>query len=101
MVGLTKVFHLHVRRCLFFPTTKYQRLGRCPVYCFIYSADGGLEIGQSITFDTMVGLTKVFLLHVRGCLLSPITKYRRLGRCPVYCFNDSADGTKIYHQQNE
>jgi hypothetical protein len=43
MVGLTKDFHLVVRRCLFFLATKYRQLGRIPVYCYNESADGSLE----------------------------------------------------------
>jgi hypothetical protein len=58
MVGLTKLFHLHVRRCPLFRTTKYRCLGRCLVYCFKSSPDGGpgkvALFGDSPNFSYLV-----------------------------------------------
>jgi hypothetical protein len=58
MVGLTKAFHLRVRRCYFFPSTKYRGPGRCLVYCFKGSPDGGpgkvALFGDSPNFSQLV-----------------------------------------------
>jgi hypothetical protein len=51
MIGLTKAFHLRVRRCYFFPSTKYRGPGRCLGYCFNTSIDG---------CDQKVGLSGVY-----------------------------------------